>query len=87
MADRVSYAHATTCPAVTRADKFFHIAAKPLAAVLLNQLQAPLLSNMAVWDGAVPGVASTRFPSEELATDISNDTDRVGTGAPAHQSK
>src|SRR5262245_2366318 len=26
MADRVNYAHATTCPAITRADKFFHIA-------------------------------------------------------------
>jgi hypothetical protein len=33
--------------------EIFHIAAKPLAAVLLNQLRAPLLSNMAVWDGAV----------------------------------
>src|SRR5262249_35916056 len=47
-------------PAITRADKFFRIAAKPLAAVLLNQLRAPLFSNMAVWDGAVTGAASTR---------------------------
>jgi hypothetical protein len=67
---RVSYAHATTCPAITRADKFFHIAAKPLAGVLFNQLRAPLLSNMAVWDGAVPWGGLHTVPSEELSTDI-----------------
>jgi|RhiMethySRZTD1v2_1073278.scaffolds.fasta_scaffold76422_3 hypothetical protein len=85
MADRVNYA--TTCPGYNPSREIFPYRAKPRWAVLLNQSRAPLSSNMAVWDGCRLGVASRRFPSKELATDISNDTDGVGTGAPAHQSK
>ena len=55
MACRESYA--TTCSAITRAEKFFQIAAKPLAAVLLNQLRAPLQHGGVGWGR---GVASTR---------------------------
>jgi hypothetical protein len=66
--------------------QIFPYCAKPRAAVLLNQSRAPLPSNMAVWDGAVLG-GRQPVPVEKLATDISNDEDRVRTGAPAHQPK
>jgi hypothetical protein len=65
MADRVSYAHATTCSAITRAEKFFHIAAKPLAAVLLNQLRARCSPTWRCGTGPWGGLHTV--PSEELS--------------------
>src|SRR5262245_18670980 len=47
-------------PGYNSSRQIFPYCAKPGRAVLLNQSRAPLSSNMAVWGGAVPGVASTR---------------------------